>query len=186
MAVRFVRSVRPVSSSGQFVRFCLFVPSRPVRFVRFSSSGSLYRFLFLAVGVPCIFPRPAFSRTFGRWPRHVPPCRFRPRVVPGACLPRAVPPAGGLLGRRSFDLPPPVPSRGTSGLLGDRLGCAVQCRSAVRLLFRIRFAVGCRGMVRRSRNRTGNAQRLDPRPDPHQLSERNLLQSVRGVSRSIV
>ena len=41
-----------------------------------------------------------------------------------------VPPAGGPLGRRSFDQPPPVLSRGPSGLLGDRLGCAdsVCCR----------------------------------------------------------
>ena len=59
MAVRFVRSVRPVSSSGQFVRFCLFVPSRPVRFVRFSSSGSFFisrsrRPLHLSP--PCFFP----------------------------------------------------------------------------------------------------------------------------------
>lgn len=108
-------------SSGSFVR--LICPAvRPVQFV--------VSFLFLAAGLPFIFPRPAFPA-----PSAAGRGMCRP-VVSVLALPRGpvcrvpVLPAGGPIARKVFDLPSTALSRGPSGLLGDRLGCAVPCRAA--------------------------------------------------------
>ena len=90
-----------------------------------------------------------------------------------------VPPAGGLLGRRSFDLPPPVLSRGTSGLLGDRLGAP--CSAAPLSGYSSGFGLlsGVEGWSVAPETEQGIPSASTRAPILIQLSERNLLQSVR-------
>ena len=168
-------------SSGQFVRFCssgsVCSSGQFVRpFVRFVVSFFISRSRrALHLSPPLLFPAPPVA---GRGM-----CRPAVSVL---TLPRGpvcrvpVPPAGGPLGRRSFDLPPPVLSRGPSGLFGGPAGVrrAVPLRCPVTLPDSVCCRVSRDGPSLPKPNRECPVPRPAPRSSSA-LRSRNLVQSVR-------